>query len=259
MDHQFVTYSVKDRIGFITLDRADKRNALNRQLITELKELFELAEKDDSCKVIVLQAKGDVFSAGADLEYLQSLQSFSRDENIADSNHLMGLFKQIYYLKKVVIASVQGHAIAGGCGLASVCDLSIASESAKFGYSEVKIGFIPAIVSVFLLRKIGEGKTKELLLTGKTISAQQATDMGLINSCVPKENLQQSVINLVQKLCETASADSLRSTKLMLAEMQNLSLDEGLDLAVNKNAMARESEDCKKGIDAFLNKKNLNW
>jgi len=259
VDHQFVTYSVKDRVGFITFDRADKRNALNSHLISELKELFEYAEKDENCKVIVLQAKGDVFSAGADLEYLQSLQSFSRDENIADSNHLMGLFKQIYYLKKVVIASVQGHAIAGGCGLASVCDLSIASKSAKFGYSEVKIGFIPAIVSVFLLRKIGEGKTKELLLTGKTISAQQATDMGLINSCVPKENLQQSVINLAQKLCETASADSLRSTKLMLAEMQNLSLDEGLDLAVNKNAMARESEDCKKGIDAFLNKKNLNW
>jgi methylglutaconyl-CoA hydratase len=259
VDHQFVTYSVKDRVGFITLDRADKRNALNSHLISELKELFEYAEKDESCKVIVLQAKGDVFSAGADLEYLQSLQSFSRDENIADSNHLMGLFKQIYYLKKVVIASVQGHAIAGGCGLASVCDLSIASESAKFGYSEVKIGFIPAIVSVFLLRKIGEGKTKELLLTGKTISAQQATNIGLINSCVPKENLEQSVLDLAQKLCATASADSLRSTKLMLAEMQNLSLDEGLDLAVNKNAMARESEDCKKGIDAFLNKKNLNW
>ena len=259
MDHQFVTYSVKDRVGFITLDRADKRNALNSHLISELKELFEYAEKDESCKVIVLQAKGDVFSAGADLEYLQSLQSFSRDENIADSNHLMGLFIQIYYLKKVVIASVQGHAIAGGCGLASVCDLSIASESAKFGYSEVKIGFIPAIVSVFLLRKIGEGKTKELLLTGKTISAQQATDIGLINSCVPKKNLEQSVLDLAQKLCATASADSLRSTKLMLAEMQNLSLDEGLDLAVNKNAMARESEDCKKGIDAFLNKKNLNW
>ncbi len=259
MDNQFVTYSVKDRIGFITLDRAEKRNALNSQLITELKELFELAEKDDSCKVIVLQAKGDVFSAGADLEYLQSLQSFSRDENIADSNHLMGLFKQIYHLKKVVIASVQGHAIAGGCGLASVCDLSIASDSAKFGYSEVKIGFIPAIVSVFLLRKIGEGKTKELLLTGKTISAQEATDIGLINSCVAKENLEQSVIHLAQKLCSTASADSLRSTKLMLAEIQDLSLDDGLDLAVKKNALARESVDCKKGINAFLNKENLNW
>jgi methylglutaconyl-CoA hydratase len=259
VNHQFVTYSVQDRVGFITLDRADKRNALNSHLISELKELFEYAEKDENCKVIVLQAKGDVFSAGADLEYLQSLQSFSRDENIADSNHLMGLFKQIYYLKKIVIASVQGHAIAGGCGLASVCDLSIASESAKFGYSEIKIGFVPAIVSVFLLRKIGVGKTKELLLTGKTISAKQATDMGLINNCVPKENLQQSVINLAQKLCETASADSLRSTKLMLAEMQNLSLNEGLDIAVNKNAIARESEDCKKGIDAFLNKKNLNW
>lgn len=259
VDHQFVTYSVENRIGFITINRAEKRNALNSQLISELKQLFEIAENDDSCKVIVLQSKGDVFSAGADLEYLQSLQSFSREENIDDSNHLMGLFKQIYKLKKVVIASVQGHAIAGGCGLASVCDLSIAADSSKFGYSEVKIGFIPAIVSVFLLRKIGEGKTKELLLTGKTISAQQAVNIGLINKSVPKENLENSVIELAQKLCTSASTESLSATKLMIAELQNLSLDDGLELAVKKNAIARESNDCKKGIDAFLNKKDLNW
>jgi len=211
------------------------------------------------CKVIVLQAKGEVFSAGADLEYLQSLHSFSQEENIADSNHLAELFKQIYTLKKVVIASVQGHAIAGGCGLATVCDLSIAAESSKFGYSEVKIGFIPAIVSVFLLRKIGEGKTKELLLTGKTISAQEAVNMGLINRCVPKENLEKSVMDLAQTLCATASGESLKSTKLMLAELQNLSLDEGLEVAVRKNALARENKDCKKGIAAFLNKENINW
>jgi len=259
MDYQFVTYSVKDRIGFITLDRAEKRNALNSQFISELKEVFKTAEDDESCKVIVLEANGDVFSAGADLEYLQSLQSYTRQENIDDSNHLMGLFKQIYYLKKVVIASIQGHAIAGGCGLASVCDLSIAAESSKFGYSEVKIGFIPAIVSVFLLRKIGEGKTKELLLTAKTISAEEAVNIGLINKCVPKEILKKSVLDLAQRLCTTASEESLSSTKLMLAELQNISLDEGLDLAVQKNAIARENNDCKKGIEAFLNKKDINW
>ena len=149
MKDKFVIYDCEDRIGFITMVRAEKRNALNPKLVQELKSAFETAEKDDKCKVIVLQAKGQAFCAGADLRYLQSLQSFSYKENVADSSSLMELFKQIYRLKKLVIAKIQGHAIAGGCGLASVCDLSITSDDAKLGYSEVKIGFIPAIVSVY--------------------------------------------------------------------------------------------------------------
>ena len=160
MNRQFVTYKSVDRIGHITIDRANKRNALNAQVVEELNEVFQHAENDDSCKVIILQSTGEVFSAGADLEYLQKLQSYSREENIVDSTKLMSLFKKIYALKKVVIAMIQGHAIAGGCGLASVCDFSIASQGATFGYSEVKIGFIPAIVSVFFLEKLGKEKPK---------------------------------------------------------------------------------------------------
>jgi methylglutaconyl-CoA hydratase len=206
-----------------------------------------------------LEAEGEAFCAGADLKYLQSLQSFSHEENIADSKHLMELFKQIYTLEKVVIAKVQGHAVAGGCGLASVCDFSIAAQEAKFGYSEVKIGFIPAIVSVFLLRKIGEGKTKELLFTGKIISATEAQSMGVINQVAEKDKLDDAVLKLANQLCEQTSAESLSYTKLMLVNIQNMSLEDGLDYAVEENAKARKNNDCKKGIASFLDKEKLNW
>ena len=239
--------------------RAEKRNALNPQLIQELKIAFETAENDETCKAIVLQAQGKVFCAGADLKYLQSLQSFSHQENIADSSSLMQLFKQIYNLKKVVLAKIQGHAIAGGCGLASVCDLSIASDDAKFGYSEIKIGFIPAIVSVFLLRKIGESKTKELLLTGKTISATEAVSIGLINQVVNRDILDDTVQNIAEKLCYQASQQSLENTKKLIANLQNMTLEDGLNFAVEENAKARVNEDCKKGVKSFLNKENINW
>ena len=259
MKDKFVAYRCENRIGFITMTRADKRNALNPQLIAGLKSAFVTAEKDNKCKVVVLEAEGEAFCAGADLKYLQSIQSFSHEENVADSNSLMQLFKQIYTLKKVVIAKVQGHAIAGGCGLASVCDFSIASDEAKFGYSEVKIGFIPAIVSVFLLRKIGEGKTKELLLTGKTVSATKATEIGLINEAVAKDQLNDTVLKLATKLCQHTSSQSLANTKNLIANLQYMSLEDGLNFAVEENAKARKNDDCKKGIETFLNKEKLNW
>ena len=171
----------------------------------------------------------------------------------------MQLFKQIYNLEKVVIAKIQGHAIAGGCGLASVCDLSIASDDAQLGYSEVKIGFIPAIVSVFLLRKIGESKTKELLLTGKTVSATEAVSIGLINEAVTSKKLDEVVLEIAEKLCHQASQQSLASTKKLIANLQSMSLEDSLDFAVEENAKARVNEDCKKGIDSFLNKEKINW
>ena len=259
MKDKFVTYHCENRIGFITMIRAEKRNALNPQLVEELKIAFSTAEKDEKCKVIVLQAKGQVFCAGADLKYLQSLQSFSHQENVADSSSLMQLFKQIYSLDKVVIAKIQGHAIAGGCGLASVCDLSIASDEAKLSYSEVKIGFVPAIVSVFLLRKIGESKTKELLLSGKTLSAKEAVSIGLINQVVSNDILDDTVQNLSEKLCHQTSVQSLSITKKLIANLQNMSLEDGLNFAVEENAKTRLSEDCKKGISSFLNKEKINW
>ena len=259
MNWNFVNYNCEERVGFITLNRPEKRNALNAQFVTELKEAFTHAEKDTDCKVIVLKAKGDAFCAGADLAYLQELQSNSYDENLADSTHLMELFQQIYTLSKVVIAQVQGHAIAGGCGLASVCDLAIATTESKFGYSEVKIGFIPAIVSVFLIKQIGVAKSKELLLVGKIISAEEAQSFGLINKVSTKEKLESIVMDIAQSLVKTASADSLALTKQLINGVSDKSISEGFEWAAEMNAKSRESNDCKKGIAAFLNKEKLNW
>lgn len=255
----YIKYQVENRVGVITLNRPDKRNALNHQLVAELKSAFDMAERDEQVKVVVLKAEGDAFCAGADLGYLQDLQKFSHEENLADSNHLKELFLKIYRLPKVVIAQVQGHALAGGCGLATVCDFTFAVPEAKFGYTEVKIGFIPAIVMVFLLRKVGEQKAKQLLLTGDLIKAQAAFDMGLISKVVAKENLEEEVRTLAQALIKNNSGQSMALTKQMIGDVQSLTLDEALDHAAQMNAKARASADCKKGIAAFLNKEELSW
>lgn len=255
----FVEYAVKDRICTITLNRPDKRNALNEKVVSELKQAFAQAANDANAKVIVLAAKGSAFCAGADLAYLQQLQQNTYDENLADSNHLKELFHQIYTHPKVVIAKIQGHAIAGGCGLATVCDFSFAVEEAQFGYTEVRIGFIPAIVKVFLLRKIGEGKAKELLLSGDLISADEAKDFGLINRVVKEGELDEAVNEFAKKLVKKNSGQSMQFTKQMIAQVQEMGLEEGLNYAAAQNAKARASEDCQKGIAAFLNKEKPSW
>jgi methylglutaconyl-CoA hydratase len=254
-----IEYSTSNRIGYITLNRPEKRNALSFELVQELKDAFGRAAKDDSVKIIVLRAQGEAFCAGADLAYLQNLQTFSYEENLADSNHLKELFYLIYTLPKVVIAQVQGHALAGGCGLASVCDFSFAVPEAKFGYTEVKIGFIPAIVMVFLIRKIGEGKARQLLLSGDVIKSDEALTLGLINKIVSREKLEEEVLTFAQQLITSNSSQSMMLTKKMIAEVQSLSLNDALSFASASNAQARGSEDCKRGIAAFLNKEKIAW
>ena len=256
---KLVDYSVKDRIGFITLNRPEKRNALSFELVEELKINFARAEGEDGVKVIVLRANGETFCAGADLSYLQKLQNFSREENLEDSRLLKDLFYKIYTLNKVVIAQVQGHALAGGCGLATVCDFVYAVPEAKFGYTEVKIGFIPAIVMVFLIRKIGEQKSKHLLLSGELVSAESAVQFGLANKIVNKEKLETAVIDFALRLIKNNSGQSMGLTKRMIGEVQSMKLEDALEYAAEKNVEARASNDCKKGIQAFLNKEDLIW
>jgi len=253
-----IAIEIKDRVAYITLDRAAKRNALNDEMVAALKSAFNQAYISEECKVIVLQANGDVFSAGADLAYLKQLQKNTYEENLEDSSSLAELFDLIYSGPKIVIAAIQGHAIAGGCGLATVCDFSIAKSNAKFGYTEVKIGFIPAIVSYFLLRKIGEAKTKELLLTGKLITAEQAQQMGMINTVV-EGDLTETVNELSDSLIKNCSQDSLKSTKHLVANLYHLSPKEAMKFTSEMNAKARASLDCKKGINAFLSKEELKW
>ncbi len=257
--YETILYTVDNKICSIKLNRPDKRNAFNAQLVNELKVAFSDAESDDQIKIIILKGEGEVFSAGADLAYLQSLQKNSYEENLADSKNLMELYQLIYTLSKPVIAQVEGHAIAGGCGLVTVCDFGFSVPEAQFGYTEVKIGFVPAIVMVFLLRKINERSAKELLLSGKLISASQALVAGLINGVVGKENINQHVIEFANNLIANCSRESLKATKQMIAAVQEMKLEDALNYAAEVNAKARGSEDCKYGIETFLAKKRPQW
>lgn len=254
-----VEYNVSDRIAWITLNRPEKRNALSPDMVTGLREAFDRAGRDDSAKVIVLGAKGEAFCAGADLAYVQEMQQYTYEENLEDSTRLKELFLQIYSHPKVVIAQVQGHALAGGCGLATVCDFCFASAEAKFGYTEVKIGFVPAIVMVFLTRKIGESKARQLLLMGSKISAKEAYAAGLVHCVSDKKMLEYDVKKLAEYLVTSNSATSMGLTKQMLATMPSLSLEDALRRASEINAHARASDDCKKGINAFLKKEKITW
>ena len=256
---KYVQYGVNERIGFITLNRPEKRNALSSELVNDLKEAFSMAEQDSAVKVVVLKANGETFCAGADLEYLQKLQNFSYEENLQDSNNLKELFLQIYGLKKIVIAQVQGHALAGGCGLATVCDFTFAVPEAKFGYTEVKVGFIPAIVLVFLLRKVGEMRTRHLLLSGNLILAEEAQNLGIVSGIYAQLNIEEEVNKFAQSLVKNNSANSMMLTKQMIAQVYSLPLADSLKYAAELNASVRSSDDCKKGIAAFLNKEKISW
>jgi methylglutaconyl-CoA hydratase len=256
---RFLQYEVDGRLAYITLNRPAKRNALSADVVTELKQAFETAEADDDVKVIILRASGEVFCAGADIKYLQELQANSYQENLADSTHLMQLFHQIYTLKKVVIGQVQGHALAGGCGLAALCDFTFAVPEAKFGFTEVKIGFLPAIVSVFLVRRLGETRAKQLLLSGDVFTAQQALDYGLITFLVEQDELADAVREYALRLVRENSGSSMEMTKELLAHLPALSLEDGLRYAAERNADARAADDYRRGIAAFLNKEKIDW
>lgn len=256
---KYIEYAVQDRLAYITLNRPEKSNALCYDLVSELQTAFKQADDDDSVRVVILKANGDAFCAGADLAYLQELQKYTFEQNVADSDHLKALFLQIYLMKKVVISQVHAHALAGGCGLATVCDITFAARDANFGYTEVKIGFVPAIVMVFLLRKIGEGRAKQLLLEGTIINAAQARDLGLVQYVCDTEKLAGDVTAFALQLIETNSAYAMGVTKQMIAKVQSLPLDDALTFASEMNAKARGSEDCRRGIAAFLKKEKIVW
>lgn len=254
-----IEYKVENRIATITLNRPEKRNALNEAVVRGLRGAFARAETDTEAKVIVLKATGKVFCAGADLEYLRQLQQNTFRDNLKDSDNLKSLLLQIYRHPKLVIAQVHGHAIAGGCGLVSVCDFVYTVPEAGFGYTEVKIGFLPAIVMKFLLLRIGEGRTKELLLSGEWIDADRAMEIGLVNKVVDAKVLENEVRSFALNICNENSAQSIKNTKEMMANMHGMNLDDALDYAVKKNAEARSTEDFQRGITAFLEKKPLVW
>lgn len=250
--------STKGPIRTLQLNRPDKRNALNAELVTALKEGLREAEADD-VRVVVIEGAGSAFSAGADLAALKELRSASPQENQQDSRHLAELFRLIYQHPTPIIAKVNGHAIGGGCGLVSVCDFSLVSEEAKLGFSEVRIGFVPAIVMVFLRRKLGETEARDLLLRGRLVSGRQASEMGLVTRAVPSGRLAQEVDELAHELAQETSGSAVALTKQMMARLPGMGFDEALDYAVQMNAFARGTDDCQAGIEAFLNDEAPPW
>lgn len=257
--YQTIEYTVEDRVAYLTLNRPEKRNALNDVLMIELRDAIMAAEQSPEAKVIVLRANGNAFCAGADLAYLQKLQSYSMEQNIADSTTLAQMLLSIYRCTKVVIAQIEGHAIAGGAGLTTVCDFAFSVPEAQFGYTEVRIGFVPALVMTFLLRKAGETRAKELLLSGDLIDAETAAQYNLINKVVPAEGIKAEVKAFAQHLCTQNAAASMQLTKKMLADLQDFPLENSIKFAVRMNAHARATEECRRGIAAFLNKEEITW
>ena len=255
-----IRYDVSGRTARIILNRPEKRNALDDVLVKELTGALGAANKDTNVKVVVLSATGPSFCAGADLDYLSRISKFSLEENREDSAQLATLFRTIYELRKPVIAVVNGPALAGGCGLASACDFIIASrEKATFGYTEVHIGFIPAIVMIFLRKRVGEGVARELILRGNIIDAQQALHIGLVTTVVPEAQLEETVNQLLEELLRHNSLTSMALSKEMFSKLHGMNLMESLDFAANMNAASRMASECKQGIAAFLNKEKMEW
>lgn len=246
-------------VHILRLNRPEKRNALNADLVAALKSALETAEERDESRVLVLTGAGSAFSAGADLSSLRAMREAGPTENQADSRHLAELFRQVYQHSMPVIAKVNGHAIGGGCGLAAVCDFSYVAHSAKLGFTEVRIGFVPAIVMVFLRRKLGETQARDLLLRGRLVDASTAEEIGLVTRSVPADDLAGAVDELAQELARETSGSAVALTKQMLARVPGMGLDEALDYAVQMNAFARGTDDCQAGIDAFLNDEDPPW
>jgi methylglutaconyl-CoA hydratase len=260
VDFTRIKYTVANHICSITLSRPEKHNAFDDTMVSELSAAFQAGQRDNSVRVMLLKAEGESFSAGADLAYLQKISKYDFDQNQKDSSNLMKLFLQIYTQRKPVVALVQGNALAGGCGLATVCDIVIAAkETAKFGYTEARIGFIPAIVMVFLIRRVGEGTARELALRANVISADEALRLGLVNAVAPAIQLEDVGTKIASELVANCSSSSMGLIKELISRINGMTMNDALDYAANLNALTRMTDDCKKGVDSFLRKEPIKW
>ena len=237
----------------ITLNRPDKRNALNDALIRALKNALRQAARDESLRAIVIKGAGKDFCSGADLSALQKIADSDVLENLRDAEELMELFAMIRKIKIPVIAAVKGRALAGGCGLATACDIVLAAGSARFGYPEVKIGFVPAMVMAILRRNLSEKKSFELITQGFEFSAGEAEKFGLINLVFDDETFEADVENYVS-VYEKVSRSAVVLSKKLLYQMDGMTFDTALETGAQINAIARLTEDCQKGIARFLKK-----
>jgi methylglutaconyl-CoA hydratase len=257
MTYNTIQLEYDGSLATITLNRPEKRNAISFELIDDLlRALAEVAES--KAIILILTGAGKAFCSGMDLDNLKSLLGRSPEQNLQDSQTMVQLFRSLYEFPKVTIAAVNGAAIAGGTGLALLCDFTLAVPEAKFGYTEVRIGFVPAIVSTFLLRQTGEKQARDLLLTGRIFATDEAARMGLVSEIVPAANLMTRARELAALLMENSPA-SLRATKQLLTGHARAELDAQIESAVRENAAIRSTADFRDGISSFLEKRKPVW
>ena len=248
-----VLYQVEDSVARITVNRPDKRNALNDGIIAGLKTALTEAGNNPAVRVVLIEGAGKDFCSGADLSSLQKIANASVSENADDARSLVELFLLMRKLSVPVVAAVRGRALAGGCGLATACDLVLATESARFGYPEVKIGFVPAIVTAILRRNVSEKRAFELITRGEEISAAEAQRIGLINQVFSEESFDAEVEGYLRRFAEV-SKSAVALTKSLLYQVDGLAFNEAVEVGADVNVIARLTDDCQQGIARFLKK-----
>jgi methylglutaconyl-CoA hydratase len=255
-----IKIEVDDALGTATiaLNRPDKRNALSKELIAALSSELNSLRHRGEIRSVFIKGNGPAFCAGADLDEVQQLQNASAQENQASSRVLRDFFVQVYTFPKPTCAIVHGPALAGGAGLASCCDFVIAAREATFGYPEVKIGFIPAIVMVLLTHQVGERAARDLCLSGRSINAEEAHRMGLVSQVVEQAGLEAAAQKLAKDLRRN-SPQAMATVKQMFTRLQGNSTENALAYAADMNAVARGTTECKEGIAAFLEKRKPRW
>ncbi len=252
-EYKEILYVTKNSVANITLNRPDKRNALNDQLISDLREAIAAADADEQIRVIMLRGAGKDFCAGADLSQLEKSAQASIIENIQGATEMANLFVTMRKLKKPIIAAVQGRALAGGAGLASACDMVIATRSAQFCYTETKIGFVPAIVMSIVRRNLGEKRAFEILATAKMFSADEAAAMGFINRIADDADFETEVEKFATEVA-SLSPSALMLTKYLLYQIDSMSFEQAVRAGVDVNVIARLTPDCQAAVRKFLSK-----
>jgi methylglutaconyl-CoA hydratase len=260
MDYSTIEFQITERTAIVTMNRPDRRNSLNDVMIKELTDVFGLLQRNQQVRVTIITGAADSFCAGMDLEYLKRQMQLGHEENIADARNLLKLLLAIHNHKKIVIAMVNGPAIGGGCGLASACDFVIGGrEKAKLGTPEVKLGFLPAIILLFLVKRLGEGRAREFMLRGSIYNAEGAKNAGLLTEVVGDDELLPFTMEFAKKLAATTSPSSITLTKELFTRFDDLKRTDALDYAVTLNALVRKTADFSKGIQSFLSKEKLEW
>src|SRR5438445_3090789 len=257
MSYATLLLEITGEVGTLTLNRPEKRNAISTQMIEDLLGALGEAERSAARAVIVTGA-GKAFCSGMDLDSLSAIAKQSPEQNLEDSRRMARMFRALWSFPKPLIAAVNGAAIAGGCGIATLCDFTLAVPDAKFGYTEVRIGFIPALVSVFLIRQIGEKRARDLLLTGRIFDAEEAQRMGLVTEVVSREELMDIARELAAALV-AASPTSLACTKRLLCRFAEEEIDSELACAIEENARIRTTADFREGLASFLEKRRPSW